>query len=95
MTESVEFLSEEEIAAIESLHPMEGTQMAMARDLFVFQIYTGLAMPIPGVRHFRLQECRRQMGDTGNRIKTGVPYVSQLMPQAVECWSITACRHRK
>ena len=37
--ESVEYLTEEEIAAVESLHPMKGTQVAMARDLFVFQLY--------------------------------------------------------
>ena len=37
--ESVEYLTEEEIAAVESLHPMKGTQVAMARDLFVFQLH--------------------------------------------------------
>jgi hypothetical protein len=41
--ENVEYLTEEEISAIESLHPMEGTQMAMAKDLFIFQLYTGLS----------------------------------------------------
>ena len=85
VTESVEFLSEEEIAAIESLHPMEGTQMAMARDLFVFQIYTGLAYA--DTQAFDISDYKNVGGrwlNTGNRVKTGVPYVSQLMPQAVE-----------
>lgn len=85
VTENVEFLSEEEIAAIESLHPMDGTQMAMARDLFVFQIYTGLAYA--DTQAFDISDYKNVGGrwvNTGNRIKTGVPYVSQLMPQAVE-----------
>lgn len=85
VTENVEFLSEEEIAAIESLHPMEGTQMAMARDLFIFQIYTGLAYA--DTQAFDISDYKNVGGrwlNTGNRVKTGVPYVSQLMPQAVE-----------
>jgi integrase len=83
--ESTEFLSEEEIAAIESLHPMEGTQMAMARDLFLFQVYTGLAYS--DAEAFDIADYKKVNGkwvNVGNRIKTGVPYVSQLMPQVVE-----------
>lgn len=83
--ESTEFLSEEEIAAIESLHPMEGTQMAMARDLFLFQVYTGLAYS--DAEAFDIADYKKINGkwvNVGNRIKTGVPYVSQLMPQVVE-----------
>lgn len=83
--ESTEFLSEEEISAIESLHPMEGTQMAMARDLFVFQIYTGLAYS--DTQAFDIRDYKKVDGkwvNVGNRIKTGVPYVSQLLPQVVE-----------
>lgn len=83
--ESTEFLSEEEIAAIESLHPMEGTQMAMARDLFLFQVYTGLSYS--DAEAFDISDYKKVDGkwvNVGNRIKTGVPYVSQLMPQVVE-----------
>ena len=83
--ESVEYLTEEEIAAVESLHPMEGTQMAMARDLFVFQIYTGLSYS--DAEAFDINDYKKVGGkwvSIGNRIKTGVPYVSQLLPQAVE-----------
>ena len=85
VTDCAEFLSEDEIAAIESLHPMEGTQMAMARDLFVFQIYTGLAYA--DTQAFDISDYKNVGGkwiNSGNRIKTGVPYVSHLMPQAVE-----------
>ena len=83
--ESVEYLTEEEIAAVESLHPMKGTQMAMARDLFVFQLYTGLSYS--DAQAFDIAEYKNVNGrwiNTGERIKTGVPYVSQLLPQAVE-----------
>ena len=83
--ESVEYLTEEEIAAVESLHPMKGTQVAMARDLFVFQLYTGLSYS--DAQAFDIAEYKNVNGrwiNTGERIKTGVPYVSQLLPQAVE-----------
>lgn len=83
--ESVEYLTEEEIAAVESLHPMKGTQEAMARDLFVFQLYTGLSYS--DAQAFDIAEYKKVNGrwiNTGERIKTGVPYVSQLLPQAVE-----------
>ena len=83
--ESTEFLSEEEIATIESIHPMEGTQMAMARDLFLFQVYTGLSYS--DAEAFDISDYKKVDGkwvNVGNRIKTGVPYVSQLMPQVVE-----------
>ena len=90
--DNVEYLTEDEIAAIESLHPMEGTQMAMARDLFVFQMYTGLSYS--DAQAFDISEYRKEAsGGTagysrwvhvGQRIKTGVSYVSVLLPQAVE-----------
>ena len=83
--ESVEYLTEEEIAVVESLHPMKGTQVAMARDLFVFQLYTGLSYS--DAQAFDISEYKNVNGrwiNTGERIKTGVPYVSQLLPQAVE-----------
>jgi integrase len=83
--ESIEYLTEEEIAAVESLHPKKGTQVAMARDLFVFQLYTGLSYS--DAQAFDIAEYKKINGrwiNTGERIKTGVPYVSQLLPQAVE-----------
>ncbi len=83
--ESVEYLIDEEIEAIESLRPIPGTQMAMARDLFVFQMYTGLAYS--DTQTFDISEYKKVKGkwvNMGERIKTGVPYVSQLLPQAVE-----------
>ena len=85
INENVEYLTEEEIAAIESLHPIDGTQMAMARDLFVFQLYTGLSYA--DAEAFNIKDYKFVRGRwtaIGNRIKTGVAYVSDLLPQAVE-----------
>lgn len=85
INENVEYLTEEEIAAIESLHPIAGTQMAMARDLFVFQLYTGLSYA--DAEAFNIKDYKFVRGRwtaIGNRIKTGVAYVSDLLPQAVE-----------
>lgn len=83
--ENVEYLTEAEIAAVESLHPMPGTQMAMARDLFVFQLYTGLSYADSQV--FSINDYKEVDGRwvcVGERVKTGVAYVSQLLPQAVD-----------
>ncbi len=95
--ENVEYLTEEEIAAVESLHPMEGTQMAMARDLFVFQLYTGLSYSDAqafDIREYKKEavanpskmtgHCGERWVHVGQRVKTGVAYVSVLLPQAVE-----------
>lgn len=83
--ENVEYLTEDEVAAIESLHPIPGTQVAMARDLFIFQLYTGLSYADAqafDINHYKMDNGRWVY--TGQRIKTGVPYVSQLLPPAVE-----------
>ena len=83
--ENVEYLTEAEIAAVESLRPMPGTQMAMARDLFVFQLYTGLSYAdtqVFSIADYKLVDGR--WVNNGERVKTGVAYVSQLLPQAVD-----------
>lgn len=83
--ETVHYLSEDEMAAIESLHPMPGTQAAMARDLFVFQLYTGLSYS--DAQAFDIRDYRKIDGrwvNIGERIKTGVAYTSVLLPQAVD-----------
>lgn len=83
--ESIEYLTEEEMAAIESIRPMKGSEMAAARDMFVFQMYTGLAYM--DARNFDMAKYRRVDGrwlHVGERIKTGVPYVNQLLPPAVD-----------
>jgi len=93
-SESVEFLTEEEMAAIVSLRPLPGTQMAMARDLFVFQMYTGLSYS--DAQAFDIANYKKTVVTgsdgkkterwchVGERIKTGVAYVSQLLPPVVD-----------
>lgn len=83
--ERTEYLTEEEMAAVESLRPLGGSQMALARDLFVFQMYTGLSYS--DAQAFRIGDYKLVDGrwrSVGERIKTGVPFVSQLLPPAVE-----------
>ena len=83
--ERIDFLTDEEMAAFESLHPMAGSKMAMARDLFVFQMFTGLAYS--DAQNFDIGDYKIIDGtwkNTGERIKTGVAYTSQLLPPVVE-----------
>jgi integrase len=83
--ETVSYLTEDEVAAFESLHPVPGTIMAAARDLFVFQLYTGLAYS--DTQRFSISDYKLLDGrwvNIGTRIKTGVPFVSQLLPPAIE-----------
>ena len=83
--ERIDFLTDEEMAAFESLHPMSGSKMSMARDLFVFQMFTGLAYS--DTQNFDISDYKLIDGtwkNTGERIKTGVAYTSQLLPPVVE-----------
>jgi integrase len=83
--ETVSYLTEEEVAAFCSLMPIPGSVMAAARDLFVFQLYTGLAYG--DTQKFDIRDYKKVDGrwiNVGTRIKTGVPYVSSLLPPAVE-----------
>lgn len=92
--ENVEFLTEEEMAAIESIRPKRGSMMAIARDLFVFQMYTGLSYS--DTQAFDFSKYREKDGAwvyVGERVKTGVPFVNRLLPPAVDVlerysWSI-------
>ena len=83
--ENVEYLTEEEMEAIVGIHPLAGSQMAVARDLFVFQLYTGLSYS--DSQAFDMKDYKKVDGkwvNVGKRVKTGVAYVSQLLPPAVE-----------
>lgn len=82
--ESVEYLTEEEMRQIERLKLPEGSLLERSRDLFVFQMYTGLSYS--DAQAFDISEYKKVRGrwvNTGERIKTGVPYVSQLLPPVV------------
>jgi len=83
--ERIDFLTEEEMAAFVSLHPMSGSKMERVRDLFVFQLYTGLSYADTQI--FDIADYKQIDGvwkNTGERIKTGVAYTSQLLPPVVE-----------
>jgi integrase len=81
----VDYLTKEQMQMIERLEPVPGSQYETARDLFVFQMYTGLAYI--DTQHFNMKDYRQVDGRwvfVGQRVKTGVPYVSQLLPPVVE-----------
>ena len=70
--------------AIVKLKVPKGTQIEMARDLFVFQMYTGLSYSDTQAFDFsKYKKVKGKWINTGERIKTGVAYVSSLLPPAV------------
>lgn len=83
-TENIEYLTEDEMLAIEKLKVPTGTQIEIARDLFVFQMYTGLSYSDTQAFDFsKYKKVKGKWINTGERIKTGVAYVSSLLPPAV------------
>lgn len=83
-SENIEYLTEEEMNAIVKLKVPKGTQIEVARDLFIFQMYTGLSYS--DTQAFDFSQYKKVKGkwiNTGERIKTGVAYVSSLLPPAV------------
>lgn len=84
--ESFEYLSEDQMQLILNTHPVPGTQMETVRDLFVFQMYTGMAysdMQAFDIKQYKKESAGRWVY-RGERIKTGVPYVSVLLPPVVD-----------
>jgi site-specific recombinase XerD len=94
-SEKIEYLTEEQMNKLLELTPVPGSQVAMARDIFIFQMFTGLAYA--DTQKFDLSQYKREIvrdGITvektvrwrhiGERVKTGVPYVSMLLPPVVE-----------
>ena len=94
--DKVDYLTEEQMKKILELTPVPGSQVALARDLFIFQMYTGLGYADTQV--FDISNYRREKGQAGKplgeaeerwvfvgeRVKTGVPYVSMLLPPVVD-----------
>lgn len=80
-----EYLTEDQMQRIVDTHPVPGTQMEDVRDLFVFQLFTGLAYS--DSQAFDIKNYHKDDDvwvANGNRIKTGVPYVSALLPPVVD-----------
>ena len=70
----VDYLTEEQMQKILAIEPVSGSQVSMARDLFIFQMYTGLGYADTQV--FDLSQYREVDGKwrfIGKRVKTGVP----------------------
>lgn len=83
--ENVEYLTEEEMKSIMALDLQEGSLLALCRDLFVFQMWTGLSYSDSQAFDFsQYKNVNGKWINIGERIKTGVPYVSQLLPPVVE-----------
>jgi integrase len=83
--ENVEYLTEDEMQTIMRLELSEGSLLAKCRDLFVFQMWTGLSYS--DAQAFDIISYKQVDGkwlNVGERIKTGVPYVSQLLPPVVD-----------
>lgn len=81
----VDYLTEDQMRKILELTPVPGSQVATARDLFVFQMFTGLSYA--DTQYFDIRDYRQVNGrweHIGQRIKTGTPYVSQLLPPVVD-----------
>lgn len=83
--ETTEYLTGDQMQKILDIEPVQGSQVDMARDLFIFQMYTGLAYV--DTQRFDATQYREVDGKwkfIGERVKTGVPYVSMLLPPVVE-----------
>ena len=82
--ENPEYLTEDEMTAIRKLELERGSVLDIARDVFVFQMFTGLAYS--DAQAFNFKEYKKVGGvwkHIGTRMKTGVSYVSELLPPAV------------
>lgn len=123
--DNMEYLTEEQMRMIVSVHPTRGTQLEAARDLFVFQMFTGMAFADAqefDISQYREVACsgsrdtiagqlkkegdgegsrdciagqwtkegdgksndKKQWVYVGERRKTGVQYVSVLLPPVVD-----------
>lgn len=82
--ENVEYLTEDEMQKFEAMVLPEGSALDIAHDLFIFQMYTGL--PYSDMQAFDISDYKwdgHRWNHVGERIKTGVPYVSSLLPPAL------------
>ena len=82
--ESVEYLTEDEMRQFESIILPQGSMLDIAHDLFIFQMYTGLSFS--DAQAFDINNYKwdgKRWVNNGERIKTGVPYVSSILPPAL------------
>ena len=82
--ENVEYLTEDEMRQFESIILPAGSALDIAHDMFIFQMYTGL--PYSDMQAFDISDYKwdgQRWNRIGERIKTGVPYVSSILPPAL------------
>ena len=82
--ENVEYLTEDEMRKFEGMILPNGSPLDVAHDLFVFQAYTGLSFS--DAQAFDINDYKwdgMRWVNNGERIKTGVPYVSSILPPAL------------
>jgi integrase len=82
--ESVEYLTEDEMRRFESVILPAGSMLDIAHDMFIFQMYTGLSFS--DAQAFDISDYKwdgKRWVNNGERIKTGVPYVSSILPPAL------------
>lgn len=82
--ESVEYLTDEEMQKFETIILPTRSPLDVAHDLFVFQAYTGLSFS--DAQAFDINDYKwdgMRWVNNGERIKTGVPYVSVILPPAL------------
>ena len=83
--ENTEYLTEDEMQKIMDFSPTPGSWLERAKDLFVFQMWTGLSYS--DAQAFDISAYKEVNGKwmiVGSRIKTGQPFVNQLLPPAVK-----------
>lgn len=81
--EVIEYLTHDEMLQVENAD-IDNITAAHARDLFVFQMYTGMGysdMAAFDISAYTLEDGRYVKTD--KRVKSGVKYVSQLLPPAL------------
>lgn len=93
--ENIEYLTEEQMQLIMNTRPVPGTQMETVRDLFVFQMFTGMSysdMQAFDIKQYKEETVRDKISMEktkrfvyrGERVKTGVPFVGVLLPPVVD-----------
>lgn len=83
--ENIEYLTDEEMRKFEAIILPANSELDIAHDCFIFQMYTGLSFS--DMQAFDFDEYKwdgSSYRHVGSRIKTGCSYVSTLLPPVVK-----------
>lgn len=83
--ENVEYLTEDEMSAIINLELQRGSHLDIVRDMFVIQMFTGMAYA--DLQKFDISEYKEVDGKwirAEERVKSGVAFIGHLLPPVVE-----------